>query len=146
MNMTKISTSSKASKRAVGSNQPTIEWVPASFSRKMKQPCREADHSPPMTDKIKNAYSYTSILPYAIPSLGEQGLLLILQQIIEGPCQGSAGSRRPLIPEARFQSQSSPCLRFVVKKVALEQVFLVVLRFLSFHRCCMLIHHRRYII
>lgn len=62
-----------------------------------------------MSDKIKNAYSYTSILPYAVPSLGEQGLPLILQQIIEGPCHGSAGSRRPLIPEARFQSQSSPC-------------------------------------
>ena len=37
-------------------------------------------------------------------------------------------------------------VRFVVKKVALEQVFLVVLRFLYLHRCCMLIHHRRYII
>jgi len=107
--MTKISPFLKTSKRALGPNQPTIKWVPASFWRKMKQPYREADHSLPVSDKIKNAYSYTSILPYAIPSLGEQGLPLILQQIIAGPCHGSAGSRRPLIPEARFQPQSSPC-------------------------------------
>jgi len=42
-----------------------------------------------------------SLMPYRLP--------LILQQIIAGPCHGSAGSRRLLIPEARFQSQSSPC-------------------------------------
>jgi excinuclease UvrABC helicase subunit UvrB len=57
VSMTKISPFSKASKRALGPSQPTIEWVSASFWRKMKQPCREADHSPPLRDKIKNAYS-----------------------------------------------------------------------------------------
>jgi hypothetical protein len=55
--MTKISPFSKASRRAVGPNQPSIECAPANFSRKMRAAVREVNHLPPLGDKIQYAYS-----------------------------------------------------------------------------------------
>jgi hypothetical protein len=37
-----------------------LPWVP-----RIKQPDREADHSPPSSGEVKNAWSYTSTLQYA---------------------------------------------------------------------------------
>jgi len=37
-------------------NHPPIQWVPG-----LKQPDREADHSPPSSAKVKNVLSYTSL-------------------------------------------------------------------------------------
>jgi len=36
------------------------QWLLGALSPRMKWPGREADHSPPSSDEIKNAWSYTS--------------------------------------------------------------------------------------
>jgi hypothetical protein len=36
-----------ASRPALGSTQPPIQWVPGALSLEVKRPGREADHSPP---------------------------------------------------------------------------------------------------
>jgi hypothetical protein len=46
-----------------GPTQPPIQWVPGTLSLGVKRPRREADHSPPSSAKVKNAWSYTSITP-----------------------------------------------------------------------------------
>jgi hypothetical protein len=38
-------------------------WVPGALSRGVKRPGREADHSPPSSTEVSNAWSYTSTLP-----------------------------------------------------------------------------------
>jgi len=40
--------------------QPPIQWVTGALSPGVKRPDREADHSPPSTAEVKNAWSYTS--------------------------------------------------------------------------------------
>jgi hypothetical protein len=47
------------SRPAVGSIQPPIQWVPVSLSLGVKRSGREADHSPPSSAEVKNAWSYT---------------------------------------------------------------------------------------
>jgi hypothetical protein len=49
-----------ASRTALGSTQPPIQRLPGAFSLGVKQPGREADHSPPSSAEIKNEWSYTS--------------------------------------------------------------------------------------
>jgi hypothetical protein len=46
------------------STQPPIQWVPGALSLGTKRPGCEADHSPPSSAEVKNAWSYTSIPQY----------------------------------------------------------------------------------
>jgi hypothetical protein len=52
-----------ASRQALELTQPPIQCVPEAFSLGVKQPGREADHSPPSSAEGKNAWSYTSTPP-----------------------------------------------------------------------------------
>jgi hypothetical protein len=45
----------------LGPIQPPIQWVPGALSPWVKRSVREADHSPPSSAEVKNAWSYTSI-------------------------------------------------------------------------------------
>jgi hypothetical protein len=49
-----------ASRLALGPTQPPIQLVPGALSLGVKQPGREADHSPQSSDEVKNVWSYTS--------------------------------------------------------------------------------------
>jgi hypothetical protein len=51
------------SRMALGPTQPPIQWVPGALSLGIKRPGREADHSPPSSAEVKNAWSYTSTPP-----------------------------------------------------------------------------------
>jgi hypothetical protein len=51
-----------ASRTVLGPTQPPIKWVPRALSLR---PGREADHSPPSSDEVKNAWSYTATPQYA---------------------------------------------------------------------------------
>jgi hypothetical protein len=53
-----------ASRTALGPTQPPIQWVPGALSLGVKRPVREADHSPPSSAEVKNAWSYTSTPQY----------------------------------------------------------------------------------
>jgi hypothetical protein len=54
-----------ASGTALGPTQPPIQWVTGAVSLGVKRPGREADHSPPSSAEIKNAWNYTSTPQYA---------------------------------------------------------------------------------
>jgi hypothetical protein len=49
---------------ALGPIQPPIQWVLDALSPEVKRPGREADHSPPSSAEVKNAWSYTSTPQY----------------------------------------------------------------------------------
>jgi hypothetical protein len=49
-----------------GVTQPPIHWLAGALSPGVKWTGREADHSPPPNTKVKNAWNYTSTLPYVI--------------------------------------------------------------------------------
>jgi hypothetical protein len=51
------------SRTALRPTQPPILllWVPGSISLGVKRPGREADHSPPSSAEVQNAWIYTSI-------------------------------------------------------------------------------------
>jgi hypothetical protein len=48
---------------ALGHTQPPIQWVPGALSMGVKRSEPEADHSPPSSAEVKNAWSYTSTPP-----------------------------------------------------------------------------------
>jgi hypothetical protein len=48
-----------AYRTALGPTQPPIQWVPGALFLGLKRPVREADHSPPSSVEVKNAWSYT---------------------------------------------------------------------------------------
>jgi hypothetical protein len=52
------------SRTALGPIQPPIQWVPRALFLGVKRPRREADHSPPSSAEVKNAWSYTSTPQY----------------------------------------------------------------------------------
>jgi hypothetical protein len=54
-----------ASRPALGSTRPPIQWIPGTLSLGVKRPGCEADHSSPSSAKVKNAWSYTSTPQYA---------------------------------------------------------------------------------
>jgi hypothetical protein len=47
-----------------GAHPASYPRVPGALSSGVKRPGREADHSPPSSPEIKNAWSYTSIPQY----------------------------------------------------------------------------------
>jgi hypothetical protein len=51
------------SKLALGATHPPNHWVTGAFSLWVKQLGHEADHSPPSSAEVKNAWSYTSTPP-----------------------------------------------------------------------------------
>jgi hypothetical protein len=48
------------SRRALGPTQPPIQRVSEALSLGIKRPGREADHSPPSSAEVQNAWRYTS--------------------------------------------------------------------------------------
>jgi len=59
------------SKEALGPTQPPILWLPWALSLQVKQPGREADHSPPSSAEAENAWNYISTSPTRL-----QGVML----------------------------------------------------------------------
>jgi hypothetical protein len=53
-----------ASRSALGSTQPPIQWVPGTLSPGVKRPGPETDHSRPSSPEVKNAWNYTSTPQY----------------------------------------------------------------------------------
>jgi hypothetical protein len=49
-----------ASRPTLGTTQSPIQWAPGALSLVVKRPVREADHSPPSSAEVKNAWNYTS--------------------------------------------------------------------------------------
>jgi hypothetical protein len=45
--------------------QPPVQWVPGALYLGVNRPGREADHSPPSSTDVKNAWRYTSTPQYA---------------------------------------------------------------------------------
>jgi hypothetical protein len=79
-----------ASRPDLRTTQPPIQWVPGPLSLGVKQLRREADHSPPSSSKVKNAWSNTSTPPYAFMpwcSVKAQGQFYfhIWRYVITGP-------------------------------------------------------------
>jgi hypothetical protein len=60
----KIFLLSTSSTPVPGPTQPPIQWVTGALAPGVKQPGREADHSPPTSAKVQNTWIYTSTLPY----------------------------------------------------------------------------------
>jgi hypothetical protein len=56
--------SSTASRPALGPTQPPIQWLLGALSLRLKQPRREADHSPLSSVEVKNAWRHTSTPQY----------------------------------------------------------------------------------
>jgi hypothetical protein len=52
-----------ASRPALGSAQPPVQWVPGALSLWVKRPEREADHSPPSSAEAMDAWRYTFTPP-----------------------------------------------------------------------------------
>jgi hypothetical protein len=48
---------------ALGPTQPPFQWLSGALSLGVKRLVRGADHSPPSSAEVKNAWSYTSIPP-----------------------------------------------------------------------------------
>jgi hypothetical protein len=49
---------STSSRPTLGSTKTPIQWVPGALSARVKQPGREADHSPPATAEVKKVWIY----------------------------------------------------------------------------------------
>jgi len=47
-----------------GTHSASIQWVPGAISQGVKRSEREADHPPPSSAEVKNAWSYTSAVPH----------------------------------------------------------------------------------
>jgi hypothetical protein len=53
-----------------GPTQPPIQCVPGALSLGVERPVREADHSPPSSAQVKNAWNYTSTHPIRLHGVG----------------------------------------------------------------------------
>jgi hypothetical protein len=49
-----------ASRPALGPADSPVQWVPGLFSPGVRRPEREADHSPPSSAEVRNAWRCTS--------------------------------------------------------------------------------------
>jgi hypothetical protein len=56
---------STSSRPILGPTQPPIQWALGALLPDVKQPGREADHSPPTSAEVKKTWIYTSNFPYA---------------------------------------------------------------------------------
>jgi hypothetical protein len=56
---------SMSSRSALGSTQPSIQWLPGFPSPGVKRQGCEADYSPPTRAEVKKMWIYTSTPPYA---------------------------------------------------------------------------------
>jgi len=54
------------SRTALRPTQPPIQWIAGVLSLGIKRPGREADHSPPTSGEIRNAWSYTPTPPICL--------------------------------------------------------------------------------
>jgi hypothetical protein len=54
-----------SSRTALGPIQPPVQWIPGALSLGVKRPGREADHSPPYSSDVKNAWSIHPLPQYA---------------------------------------------------------------------------------
>jgi hypothetical protein len=45
---------------SLGPTKPPTQWVQGALPGRVKRPGREADHSPPYSPEVKNAWRYTS--------------------------------------------------------------------------------------
>jgi hypothetical protein len=52
------------SRPALGPSEPPIQWIPGVIYPRIKGQGCEADHSPPSSDEVKNAWRYTILPPY----------------------------------------------------------------------------------
>jgi hypothetical protein len=59
-----------ASRPALGPVQSAIQWVQEAHTPGIKLSGHEADHSPPSSAEVKNAWSCTSTLPLHLHSVG----------------------------------------------------------------------------
>jgi hypothetical protein len=78
-----------ASRPALEPTQLPIEWVPGAPCLGVKRPGREADHSPPSSAEVKNAWHYTSTPQYAF--------------MVWCSVKKSTGTTLPLPPLHKFQ-------------------------------------------
>jgi hypothetical protein len=53
----------------LGTTQPPVQWVSRTLSVEVKRPGREADHSPPSSAEVNNAWSYTFTPPIRLHGL-----------------------------------------------------------------------------
>jgi hypothetical protein len=68
-----------ASRLVLGPTKPPIQWVSGALSLGVKRPVPEADHSPPSSAEVKNAWSYTSTPPILL-----HGMVISLKKAL-GP-------------------------------------------------------------
>jgi hypothetical protein len=52
---------SRSSRPALWCTQSPVQWVPGALSPEVKQPGREADHSPPARAEIRKTWIYISL-------------------------------------------------------------------------------------
>jgi hypothetical protein len=76
-----------ASRPALGPTQPPIQWISGALSLVIKRPGREADHSPPSSAEVKNAWGYTSTPPIRLHGMvlsqKSTGTTLLLPLLLE---------------------------------------------------------------
>jgi hypothetical protein len=56
----------RASRHAQGPTQHFTEWVPGALTLAIQRPDSGANHSPPSSAEVKNAWSYTSTTPICL--------------------------------------------------------------------------------
>jgi hypothetical protein len=107
-----------ASRPALGPTQPPIQLIPAAVSLGVKRLGREADHSPPSSTEVKNAWSYTSTLPIRLHGVmlrkKAQGLYLKKHSMeggVEIPSHGCSHLKhefiRSSLPDGQKQVRSN---------------------------------------
>jgi hypothetical protein len=67
-----------------------VQWVQGVLSLEVKRPGREADHQPPFSDEVKNAWSYNSTPHYAFMAwylVKTQGQLYLYLDDVPHECQ-----------------------------------------------------------